>query len=406
MAILDYSAGIRNAPNPAANMMGVAGQMQGLMQQKQGYNQREQVFNQQQDDRQNKQTALQEGVNLLQSDDYKAQASFMLKNPEVAQQFMGAMKFKDGAAMAERIDFNKKILSGSADPRPMIEERIKVVKAKGGDTENLEANLALGSDEEIRSELRKELSFLDSDALLKAESAQAGGAPMTDYQRAMVEGRKADRELTELKIAQTNAKTDLQKEKLGIEIDEKAAKLKDLKKGIKEKDIDREFQLTAIKDEGEGVLSLIDDIENHAGFAGYIGMQGWRTGFGAFEPVAGSPEADIKTKIQTLNAKNFLTGIAIFKEKGGAGALSDNEGKQLAAAITSLSNAQSEKGFRESLAVVKRLVNLGINRSTEKLEAKKASQAFQNATSEQKKYIKQLKAMKTTDAEISKALGL
>jgi hypothetical protein len=175
MTILDYGVGLRNAPNPVAGGMQAAGQMQGLMQSNQLFEQQQQDRQQEQDANQQaqvkRQAAIQEGADILMADDYNAKAQFMFNNPDVAQQFKGAMKFKDETAETERIDFNKKILSSSGDPRPAIIERIARVESMGGDTENLRGNLNLASDEEIRGAFKDELSFLDAESMIKSQEA-------------------------------------------------------------------------------------------------------------------------------------------------------------------------------------------------------------------------------------------
>ena len=181
MAILDYSAGLRNAPNVATNAMNSAGQMQGLMQNSMVMEQQRNQMEQQQQQQLAQQKAqeqapiiAQQAVDVMLGDDYSAQAAFMLKHPDIRGQFVDAMQFKDkgvagekSADMANRIEFNKDILSSSADPRAKIRQRIIEKKAIGVNTDNLEASLALGTDEEIRSEIRKELNFLDPEAMEK-----------------------------------------------------------------------------------------------------------------------------------------------------------------------------------------------------------------------------------------------
>ena len=167
MGILDYGRGVTGGRSSGQNAMSAASQMQGLQQNSINLQNMRNEQEQQQQAQQQAQLAqeqmparLQEATDIMLGDDYNAQATYMLNNPDVAERFVGAMKFKDEGAMSERIAFDKQILSSVANPRPMLEKRIETVKARGGDTENLEATLALGSDDEIRSEVRKELNFL------------------------------------------------------------------------------------------------------------------------------------------------------------------------------------------------------------------------------------------------------
>ena len=395
MAILDYSAGLNNAPSAIGNAMNTAGQMQGLMQNSMTLqNQRNQMQQQQQAQEAQRRAQeqmparLKEAEDIMLSDDYNAQATFMLNNPDIQERFVNAMDFKDkgvagkkSADMADRVAFNKDILSSSADPRAKIRQRIIDKKATGANTDNLEANLAFGTDEEIRSEIRKELNFLDPKGMQEYNKATESEGGMTEYQRAMVEGRKADREISRLKTVQTEAKTQLQSDKLQQEIDKlQAVKEKSAQEAVN-KNVDLDFEYQSIQDEGRGVLDLLDKIESHEGLDSVIGFKGPSSLFGLKDdPIGGSPGASALTLIDNLEAKNFITAVGQFKAKGGAGSLSDSEGKKLASSLTSLSREQSLESFKESLNEVRRLVKLGMTRAKQKKTAKSGGVAPVNIT--------------------------
>lgn len=193
--------------------------------------------------------------------------------------------------------------------------------------------------------------------------------PMTEYQREMVKGNKVDRELRKSEIE--NKKIDNQ-----LKTETNTVKLKELK----EKQLaneERQFQIKKAKsdsaqsvvDAGGSTLDLISKIEEHPGFDSAIGAKGVSSLYGLLdEPISGSDAAGVSALIDTLDAQNFLAAIGEFKSAGGSGSLSDNEGKKLGAAISSLTRSQSEADFKKSLKVIKGLVEKQMSKAKPEIE--------------------------------------
>ena len=113
----------------------------------------------------------------------------------------------------------------------------------------------------------------------------------------------------------------------------------------------------SLVDQAQGGLDLITEIENHQGFSAAVGAKGVSSLFGILEePAAGTDAAGVVSLIETLEAKNFLAGIKQFKAGGGAGSLSDAEGKKLGAAVTNLKRSQTEKDFKRNLNTIRGLL--------------------------------------------------
>ena len=193
--------------------------------------------------------------------------------------------------------------------------------------------------------------------------------PMTEYQREMIKGSKVDRELRKSEIENKRIDNQLKTETSAVKLEE----LKNKKTANEEK----QFQMKKGKSDaaqgviesGASTLELIDSIENHPGFESAIGVKGVSSLFGAIdEPFSGSDAAGVRALIDTLEAQNFLTAIGEFKSAGGAGALSDNEGKKLGAALSSLTTAQSEVDFKRSLKVIKDLVKKQVTKAKPQVE--------------------------------------
>jgi len=193
--------------------------------------------------------------------------------------------------------------------------------------------------------------------------------PMTEYQKAMVEGNKIDRELRKSEIE--NKKIDNQ-----LKTETNAVKLKELKaKSLANEE--KQFQIKktrsdsaqTVVDSGKSTLELISEIEKHPGFESAVGAKGGSSLFGLMdEPFSGSDAAGVSALIETLEAQNFLTAIGEFKSAGGAGSLSDNEGKKLGAALSNLTRAQSEVDFKKSLNVIKSLVRKQVSKAKPQIE--------------------------------------
>ena len=193
--------------------------------------------------------------------------------------------------------------------------------------------------------------------------------PMTEYQQAMVGGNKIDRELRKSEIE--NKKIDNQ-----LKTETNAVKLKELKaKSLANEE--KQFQIKktrsdsaqAVVDSGKSTLDLISEIEKHPGFESAVGAKGASSLFGLMDkPFSGSDAAGVGALIETLEAQNFLTAIGEFKSAGGAGSLSDNEGKKLGAALSNLTRAQSEVDFKKSLNVIKNLVSKQVSKARPQVE--------------------------------------
>tara|TARA_R110002033_G_scaffold162485_2_gene199198 strand:+ start:4223 stop:5407 length:1185 start_codon:yes stop_codon:yes gene_type:complete len=193
-----------------------------------------------------------------------------------------------------------------------------------------------------------------------------GGDPkeMTAYQAEMIKGGNADREVRKLEVENKRIDNEIKRETNQAKLD--ALKAKTVANKDKQIQIKKARSETAqsVVDSGVSTLDIVNQIETHPGFSSAIGAKGASSLFGAFdEPISGTDAAGVAALIETLEAQNFLTAIGQFKSAGGAGALSDNEGKKLGAALTNLKRSQSENDFRKSLSVIKGLVKKQVSRA-------------------------------------------
>jgi len=129
-------------------------------------------------------------------------------------------------------------------------------------------------------------------------------------------------------------------------------------RGVKaqEKEAVRITSAESMISQAETINALVSRIKSSKGFSSAVGAKGASSLFGLLDsPMGGSAAADVVADLGTLEAKNFLTSIKAFKDAGGAGSLSDSEGKKLAAALASLDRDQSEANLFRNLEVVEKL---------------------------------------------------
>ena len=193
--------------------------------------------------------------------------------------------------------------------------------------------------------------------------------PMTEYQQEMVKGNAIDRELRKSEIENKKIDNQLKTETNAVKLNElKAKSLANEEKQFQIKKARSDSAQTVV-DSGKSTLDLISEIEKHPGFESAVGAKGASSLFGLMdEPFSGTEAAGVGALIETLEAQNFLTAIGEFKSAGGAGSLSDNEGKKLGAALSNLTAAQSEVDFKKSLNVIKNLVKKQVSKARPQVE--------------------------------------
>lgn len=103
-------------------------------------------------------------------------------------------------------------------------------------------------------------------------------------------------------------------------------------------------------------LALIDSLENHKGLSAVVGLPNPMKGGFGFAQTPGSDAADFKTQLDNLTGKMF---ISAFESLKGGGAISEKEGEAATRAIANLSKMQSEKQFRQNLAILKQTLANG-----------------------------------------------
>jgi hypothetical protein len=138
--------------------------------------------------------------------------------------------------------------------------------------------------------------------------------------------------------AKQNAEiNDMKREELGVKIADKQNKLEQSKIGAR-KDLDNANANI------DASIKAADDLLSDKGLSGAVG-------FSSLIPTRpGSSTADFEARLDSFNAKTFLSSVEQMK---GLGALTEAEGAKLTAAAGALNKNMSEGAFKKSLSDMK-----------------------------------------------------
>ena len=299
-----------------------------------------------------KQEARQAASAAYQSGDMNAVFEIMSNNPDIAEAMQKSISFVSDVTRKKSAETAIKGLvqlerGGSIDP--LIDNHAEFVESEGGDPKDTLETKSLKTPEEKKRALEAQLIASDSGMWKQWQEYNAKPETGTDEIPSEI--------LAQVPDDQKPAAAAAYKAAGGGEKGLNAAnKLAD--RGIKaqDKEVAKIKAAESMIEQAEVINSLVSRIRNADGFSSAVGAKGISSGFGLFDkPWGGSAAADVVTDLGTLEAKNFLTSIKVFKDAGGAGSLSDSEGKKLAAAITSLDRDQSETNLRRNLEVIEKL---------------------------------------------------
>jgi hypothetical protein len=296
----------------------------------------------------------------------------------VASQIVNAIDRKDSRGVFNLLEENKDVINSFGDPnfsfenaRQMMIENPEQFRALAKSTADL-AGVQTGS----ISDLEQAKLALEEKKLKESRKPK----PISSFQEQSLALRRSEQALEMLKLEAQNETNKLRQDELNIKIKERQQDLdSDI---VKFNDAASAYNsaYSTVIDSGQESLKLVNNILKSPGFDGYFGVQETAgTGFGFFEPLRGSPEADTQSMVETLESQNFLTSIQDFKAAGGAGSLSDAEGKKLSAALTNLTSRQSEKQARQSLETIKRIINRGMTKAKKSFKRRELKPVGQQA---------------------------
>lgn len=223
------------------------------------------------------------------------------------------------------------------------------VSKEGRDRELQPYELIKSKAESIKSKVDAE--FAESNAVL-------------DLQK---KGIDIEKVTSDIEIAKQNAKIAAMTAKLQAE--ENELKRKELELKISDAKEQRDQQLrdkTSIIENAATQTSIglnaIDKLLANPSLDDVIGsIEGSESGLsgliGSAMTAFDDQEQDAIALIDQLSAATFVEGVKQFKQSGGAGALSDSEGRKLGGLVASLNRRQGAKQFRQTLSEIKVLLD-------------------------------------------------
>jgi hypothetical protein len=131
---------------------------------------------------------------------------------------------------------------------------------------------------------------------------------------------------------------------------EEKGKSRQLQRELTEKKISGKSGDPVVAEErANDILSAIEELENHPGLPGAVGLKGASSLYGLRkEPVAGTKEGDFAAQYDNLKSLMTMGNIGLMK-----GVLSDSDMKILASAASPLTRNMSNSAFRKELVKIK-----------------------------------------------------
>lgn len=163
-----------------------------------------------------------------------------------------------------------------------------------------------------------------------------------------IEQRALDRQASNESRAEAvkirREESELKKEQLKLTRETNQLKRDELQKEIQSKQRNLQFEASNAVDGVQASIDLIDRLSTGEGLESAAGISS------AFPTLPGTAAANFEAELETFKSQAFLTQVEKMK---GLGALSENEGKKLGAAIGALDLSQSDKALRASLKRIK-----------------------------------------------------
>jgi len=218
---------------------------------------------------------------------------------------------------------------------------------------------------EVFTKYPKQAQQLRQQTTLQMEQAQLEqiGQPeeITPYQRESIdvkkmalEQRKLENQARKLEQQLKREDNELKREELQLKIQDRRSKLDQSKRDVQE---GLESDLATV----ESTLNTITQLKTGGGLEAAVGTSS------LLPTIAGSEAANFEARLEQLKSQQFLNEVGRLK---GMGALSENEGKKLAAAASALDLSMSEDEFKRELNYIEEMTTKAKNKIAGKLPTK------------------------------------
>jgi len=262
-------------------------------------------------------------------------------DPVMAEKQLQALGLTDNLKRAEASRFASELQNTPFENRSgRINARAQSLQAQGRD--NKDTLELLDLNEADQNQAMQGIQLLDLSTkervTLSGNSEQAKlRRESFDLKREDQKLRARENELRGLERKERLAKSELGRKKIQVEIDAKQKqadlKRKDIKISVQDRITDTEDAIGSIDEMLQG-----NGLESASGIAS------------AFPTIPGTNAANFQAQLETLKSKIFLDKIKAIK---GMGALSDNEGKKLAAAAAALELSMGPELLRSEINKIK-----------------------------------------------------
>lgn len=277
--------------------------------------------------------------------------------------------------------FNTALRVGSASDSeiiPILQEQIQRVQSLGGNASESERALELaqsGDFSTVRQGAKNLIEIGVRQGDINAPKGQQGFTLSSGQQRFDAQGNiiaevgPSEQQQQSISIRQQEAElraAELEDKKLErkIKIETNQLKKDELKTKLAENKVKaaqskRDIKFNA-QSSVDAVTNSIDTIDRMLKGDGLESAAGFQANF---PTIAGTAASDFEATLDTFQSQAFLSQVEKMK---GLGALSENEGKKLGAALGSLSINQSDAALRAELGRIKGMLNKAKKRMNNK----------------------------------------
>ena len=280
------------------------------------------------------------------------------KNPEAAQGVLTSLGINNQRKADEAADFAFKLRNVPFEQRAdKINERVQFLDSQNRPSSDTAELLNLNQQQQdnalrvveqasLSVKGRQQAALKPQELALKEEGIRLRKQE-SDLRRSEIEERNLDRQLTR----ETN---EVKREELKQKLEVKKTANQQAKR-------DREFNAQSSIDAVQGSVDTIDrllegqSLERAAGFEAN------------FPTIKGTEASDFEATLDTLQSQAFLSQVEKMK---GLGALSENEGKKLGAALGTLTTDLSDKALRAELTRVRGIISKAKDRMEKKFNIK------------------------------------
>ena len=260
---------------------------------------------------------------------------------------------------AEQGDFASVVLLG----QNRLRDSANFPQADFSDTENLTklAELAANGDQEagkrLTNQLRTNVELGEALGILKAPEAFTLSPGQERFRgREQIAAVPEDEGKAEARSLRKQ-EAELKRQEIKLRTETNQLKRDELRAGIERAEADRQFQAESSLANFDDSLATIDQLLEGTGLESAAGVGS------IFPTLPGTEAANFEATLEVLQSQNFLNAVEKMK---GLGALSENEGRKLSAAIGALDLSQSDKRLRSEIGKIRTKITEARGRAEKK----------------------------------------